>query len=69
MTRYQFGDIVCSAVLMPGGKYRAEVRVAGLKMQPPLKADYIFQSAELFEDKSAALHCAMSHANEKFPPE
>lgn len=67
MTRYQAGDIVCSAVPMPGGKYRAEVRVAGLVLQPPSKGDYIFQSQELFEDKTAALHCAMNHANEKFP--
>jgi len=54
---------------MPGGKYRAEVRVSGFKLQPPSKADYIFQSEELFEDKSAALHCAKDHANENFPPE
>jgi hypothetical protein len=69
MTRYQIGDIVCSAVPMPGGKYRAEVRIAGFKLQPPRKADYIFQSQELFEDESAALHCAMDHANKNFPPE
>ncbi|MDD4929304.1 MAG: hypothetical protein PHP85_08515 [Gallionella sp.] len=69
MKSYQIGDIVCTAVPMPDGKWRAEVRVNGLKLQPPSKADYIFQSEALFQDKSAALHCAIDHANEKFPAE
>ncbi|MXS84168.1 hypothetical protein [Nitrosomonas oligotropha] len=71
---YQLNDIngkddgaQCSAVLMPGGKYRAEVRVAGHKFLPPLKSDYIYQSEELFEGKSAAIHFAQAHFKQNFP--
>jgi len=69
MARYQKGDILCSAVETPEGKYRARVRVAGPKLQPPSSIDYEFQSQEQFMDQTTALNYAVDHANEFFPLE
>lgn len=66
MPRYQSGDITCSAIEVSGGKYRAQVRVVGSKLKPPQKDDYIYRSAELFEDKSDAMRHAIEHTNRTF---
>jgi hypothetical protein len=69
MPRYQIGDIECSAIPEKDGEFRARVRVAGHRLQPFQAHDYVYDSVELFAEESLALHHAMDHANERFPPE
>lgn len=68
MTRYEIGDIECSTVAGQSGKFRAHVRVAGIRLHPAQSDDYIYVSADLFDDATLALQHAKDHANEKFPP-
>jgi len=69
MTKYQLGDIECSAVPQEGGKFRARVRVDGFRLEPAQVRDYVYESPELFETANLALLHGKSHANEHFPPE
>lgn len=68
MTRYQNGDIECTAIQASGSTYCAQVRIAAHCFTPALASDYIYTSEVTFEDRIDALRYAMNHANENFPP-
>lgn len=65
--KFQEGDAVCSVVSAADGKYRAQVRVSGLKLQPPQSQEYRYDSEALFDEKVDAMHHAIDHLNENFP--
>ena len=68
MPKYQIGDIKCSALSAPDGKFQARVRVVGIKLDPPSITDYVYESSQVFDTEDAALHHATDHANRHFPP-
>lgn len=68
MTKYQIGDLECTAQLEPSGKYRAVVQVNGLKLDPPQAHPYVYTSAEVFDTESEAFHHGKDHLDRHFPP-
>ena len=69
MVMHECGDIECFAIPEKNGTFRAQVRVAGHRIQPRQTQTYSHDSSESFPEKNLALHYAMDHANVKFPPE
>jgi hypothetical protein len=67
MTIYQDGDIVCSAVDADVGRFRARVRVNGLKLSPAQVDPHIYFSPQSFSSATEALHHGIDYINQQFP--
>ncbi|OCN27986.1 hypothetical protein [Serratia nevei] len=69
MKTYYFrnDEAMCSIISAENGKFRAQVRVAGHKLQPAQFDNYVYESKELFDSKIDAMHHAIEHLEKNFP--